>query len=215
MDAVKITDFGIATLAQEIMDHEIEANDDITKSTSGTVKGAIPFMAPEMMFRKVGQAIDSPADVWSLGAMMFLAMTGEKPFGVGFAAAAAVSKNEREPWPAFMTNDEQFKVLALELQELVERCLKYDPNERPTADEIVAEISLLCNFYSPRHRGKVYNMPNRYFGFLMSDNRQKSMFHRESVYGPNRAQTELQAVYSVSRGNPHPRAYPVLIQKQG
>ena len=214
LDAVKITDFGIATLAQEVMDHEIGENEDITKSTSGTVKGAIPFMAPEMMFRQEGQAIDSPADVWSLGAMMFLAMTGVKPFGVGFAAAAAVSRNERHPWPAFMTTDEQFKPLALELQGLVERCLTYDLTKRPTADQIVAEISLLCNFYSPRHYGTVNNMPNVYFGFLLAEAGSKSMFHRESVYGPNRAKAGLKVVYSLSNGNPHPRAFPVLVQKQ-
>ena len=112
LDAVKITDFGIATLAKEIMDEDMVANGDITKSTSGTVKGAIPYMAPEMMFRTKGQVIDCPADIWSLGAMMFYSLSGVLPFGEGLQAAVAVANGERAEWPRFMTNNRQFMSLS-------------------------------------------------------------------------------------------------------
>lgn len=213
LKAVKITDFGIATLAKEVMDKEILENVDITKSTSGTVKGAIPFMAPEMMFRKEGDVVDSPADIWALGAMLFYALTGKRPFGVGFSAAAAVAKNEREPWPNFMVSNPQFKPLALKLKRIVESCLVQDPSERPTANDIAMQVSDLCVFSSDRFMGSVNNMPNSYFGFISSFAGGKAMFHTESVYGPNKARDRSELVFSCSEGNPHPRAFPVLIKK--
>jgi hypothetical protein len=36
---------------------------NLTRSTSGTVKGALPFMAPEMLFRKAGEKVGQEADV--------------------------------------------------------------------------------------------------------------------------------------------------------
>ncbi|MCE4373556.1 serine/threonine-protein kinase [Xanthomonas hortorum] len=50
---LKITDFGIATLTEEVFD-EAAREGDITRSTSGTIRGALPYMAPEMMFRQPG-----------------------------------------------------------------------------------------------------------------------------------------------------------------
>ena len=50
---LKITDFGIATLTEEVFD-EAAKEGDLTRSTSGTIRGALPYMAPEMMFRKPG-----------------------------------------------------------------------------------------------------------------------------------------------------------------
>ena len=213
LSAVKITDFGIATLAQEILDQEIEGNSDITKSTSGTVKGAIPFMAPEMMFRKKGQAIDAPADIWSLGCLMFYALSGKHPFGVGMDAVLAIGNGERTEWPRFMTSDPQFRPVGEALQGIVESCLVSEPSDRPTANDLVHELSKLCVFSSSRLGGSIYNMPNAYFGFIANDKGGQTMFHRDSVYGPNRAKQSKRVVFSCSPGNPQDRAFPVLVQK--
>ncbi|MEP1579939.1 MAG: serine/threonine-protein kinase, partial [Lentilitoribacter sp.] len=156
LDAVKITDFGIATLAKEIVDQEFEENADITKSTSGTVKGAIPFMAPEMLFRKQGQSIDAPADIWSLGCMIFYACTGKHPFGVGMDAVLAIGNGDRLDWPNFMISNPQFKPVAEALQALVEQCLTPTPANRPTATDLALELSKLCVFSSPRFSGHIH-----------------------------------------------------------
>lgn len=211
LQAAKITDFGIATLTQEVLDHEIEANEDITKSMSGTVKGAIPYMAPEMMFRKAGQAIERPADIWSLGAIMFRALTGKNPFGVGLDAVVSISNDEREAWPNFMTSDPQFRPLSEALQKIVESCLQTKPLDRPSADDIVGEISRLCLFISERHFGTIINMPNRYYGFIDFMNGDRAMFHRESVYGPNQPAPSKGVIFARSEGYPRPRAFPVLV----
>ena len=43
-----------------------------------------------------------------------------------------------------MTANSQYKNLAEELQFIVEKCLEYNIADRPTADELVEEISNLC-----------------------------------------------------------------------
>ena len=63
---LKITDFGIATLTEEVLAQAAKEG-DLTRSTSGTIRGALPYMAPEMMFRSPGDHPGSEADIWSLG----------------------------------------------------------------------------------------------------------------------------------------------------
>jgi serine/threonine protein kinase, bacterial len=119
---LKITDFGIATLTEEVFAQAAKVG-DLTRSTSGTIRGALPYMAPEMMFRSPGVQPGREADIWSLGAMMFRILTGDYPFGVYLQAAVNVQNQKRAPWPEFMTHNPQYKPLAEQLQNLVERCL--------------------------------------------------------------------------------------------
>ena len=149
---LKITDFGIATLTEEVFAQAAKEG-DLTRSTSGTIRGALPYMAPEMMFRSPGDHPGSPADVWSLGAMMFKILTGDYPFGVYLEAAVNVKNQTRKQWPAFMTRNPQYKPLAEELQDIIERCLEYDTQGRPTADDLVSEFSKLCYINVHRTEG--------------------------------------------------------------
>ena len=213
LEAVKITDFGIATLTEEVFEEEIAKGGDLTKSKSGTVIGALPYMAPEMMFRRRGQSIGQPADIWSLGALMFHVLTGRYPFGVGLEAAANVKNQEVEPWPQFMTSNKQFSPLSSSLQELIECCIVSDPAKRPTADDLVRMCGDLCYFNGLRTEGNVQNMPARTFGFIASPRMGMTFFHSESVYGPNRPAVGVKAFYCSCAGNPHPRAHPVIIGK--
>jgi serine/threonine-protein kinase len=213
LDVVKITDFGIATLAKEIVDQEFEQNADITKSTSGTVKGAIPFMAPEMLFRKKGQSIEAPADIWSLGCMMFYACTGHHPFGVGMDAVLAIGNGERQPWSHFMTSNSQFTPVGQALQSLIESCLVSDPAKRPTADALSIELSKLCVFSSPRYVGTIHRQHNAAVYFIRNDHGGQTMLHRDSVFGPNRPAEGKRVVFSSFPGNPQQRAFPGLVQR--
>jgi len=213
LDAVKITDFGIATLAKEIVDQEFEENADITKSTSGTVKGAIPFMAPEMLFRKKGQVIDAPADIWSLGCMMFFACTGQHPFGVGMDAVLAIGNGELQPWPHFMTSNSQFQPVAEALQRLIVSCLNPDPLGRPTADDLSQELSKLCVFSSQRHSGVIHHQHNAAVFFINNDHGGETMLHRDSVFGSNRPAEGKRVVFSSFPGRPKERAFPILVER--
>jgi len=211
---LKITDFGIATLTAEIFDEILTKGGDMTNSTSGTVRGALPFMAPEMMFRKPGETTTAAVDIWSLGAMMFLLLTGEYPFGLNLDAAVNVKNRTRKEWPKFMLDKAQFRPLALKLQELVDSCLNYDPLARISAEELVLRCRDLCYLAVDREEGVVERLiQNGYSGFAKVQDR-SVFFSMESVYGPkNPNLTDNNICFSSFPGQPRHRAHPVLVLK--
>lgn len=210
---LKITDFGIATLTEEVFE-EAAKGGDITRSTSGTIKGALPFMAPEMMFRKPGEILGFPIDIWSLGAMMFKLLTGNYPFGVYLEAAVNVKNQDRESWPSFMTSNTQFAPLAKDLQQIVDSCLEYNPTSRPTAGQLVSSCENLCYLAVDRKIGTVHNIiQNGYSGFIYTNPFEKVFFSMESVYGQDRPDLgkNNQVCFSSFPGDPRNRAHPVVV----
>lgn len=209
---LKITDFGIATLTKKVFD-EAKKHGDLTNSTSGTVKGALPFMAPEMMFKIVGCDPGKPVDIWSLGALMFHLLTGEEPFGVYLEAAVNVKTKNRKDWPSFMVSKPQYKPLAQELQKIVELCLEYDAASRPTADQLVGLCQSLCYLAVDREDGEISNfIQNGYSGFA-NNAKGTVFFSMESVYGPIKPDLEenKKICFSSFPGHPRKRAHPVVV----
>lgn len=209
---LKITDFGIATLTAEVF-ADAAKDGDLTRSTSGTIRGALPFMAPEMMFRAPGDHPGPEADIWSLGAMMFKVMTGIYPFGVYLQAAVNVQTRNRAPWPSFMTNNAQYKPLAIALQSIVEACLSYDPEDRPTADDLVRQISGVCYINVHRSEGVINNLiQNGYSGFI-DEGADPVFFSMESVYGERRpaVRSNNRVCYSKFPGSPRHRGHPIVV----
>ena len=205
---VKISDFGIATLAEDVF-QDAAASGDITKSTSGTVKGALPYMSPEMMFRKAGDHPGKEADVWSLGAVMFHLLTGAVPFGVGFHAAVNVENGNRKAWPPFMTANFHFRGLSRELQELVESCLKKKPEDRPTAEGLVQALESVCFSDKPRVLGTVTGR-NGSQGWIRPDGGGKIFFHSDSLYSDGPVGENRRVSFTAFPGSPRSRAHPVV-----
>lgn len=207
-EEVKITDFGIATMADDLLlDELLNKGGDITRSTSGTIQGALPYMAPEMMFRKKGDPVGLEADIWALGAMTFRLLTGQYPFGEAMYVPLNVGQRKREPWPAFMTANVEFAQLAKSLQDIVEKCLTYDKKARPTARDIVRLAEDLCFFFSPRQSGDVFLLDGS-TGRINSAGT-TIFYHSNSVYG-HAPKKGGKVVFSYHPGAPHPRAHPVL-----
>ncbi|MFV1980547.1 MAG: protein kinase [Rhodothermia bacterium] len=116
---VKIPDFGLAKLT-----------DSTTHTQTGATFGTVAYMSPE---QANGEETDSASDIWSLGTVLFEALTGERPFPGEHASSVLYRILNTEPVG--------IDRLALEHGEptadLIRRCLDKDPSGRPTAREVL------------------------------------------------------------------------------
>src|SRR5271166_1654255 len=127
--------------------------------------------------------------------------------------AVNVKNQTRKPWPSFMTGNPQFAPLATSLQNIVDRCLTYNADERPTADQLVAEFSKLCYISVPRSEGNVTNLiQNGYSGFA-NDPDGGVFFRIESVYEVRKPSTakNRRVCYRRFPGNPRYRGHPIVV----
>lgn len=208
LSVVKITDFGIAKMAEEEL-AEAVAGGEKTITGSYTMMGALPYMSPEMVEdpRKAGKA----TDVWALGAVLFELMTGKKPFGTGLAAVPKIVAAKLPKKPTILSRGPQFRALNDELWIVMCKCLAKDATERPTADELVSACSELCYAVEPRRIGIIrdYRTGTGAWGFVTTNDGMDAFFHRASYYGTTPRVGERVA-FARFPGSPSPRAYPVL-----
>lgn len=121
-DLVKVLDFGVAKLA-------LEATPGAHAMTqAGQVLGTLAYMAPEQAIS--GAAVDGRTDIFGVGATLFHALSGVRPFdatepGVGRAPLERIA-----PW------------VNRELAAVIERALQRSPDARwANADEMAAALS--------------------------------------------------------------------------
>ena len=116
-DGPRIIDFGIS--------HSANAS-GLTRT--GWVTGSPGFMSPE---QAEGRPAGPAGDIFSLGSVLAFAATGREPFGAGTAPALLYRVVHTQP---------DTSALPPLIRPLVERCLAKDPQQRPTASQIVAEL---------------------------------------------------------------------------
>ncbi|MGW1538977.1 serine/threonine-protein kinase, partial [Streptomyces sp. NPDC002309] len=124
-DGPKVIDFGIS-----------RPSDSELRTETGKLIGTPPFMAPEQFRRprEVGPA----ADVFALGSVIVHAATGSGPFDSDSPYLVAYQVVHEE---ADLTG------VPRELVPLVARCLAKEPEDRPTPDELMAELRSLSASY--------------------------------------------------------------------
>jgi serine/threonine protein kinase len=175
---IKITDFGIAKMAEEEIGEAVEGGDEKSFASSRTALGAIPYMAPEVIEGKPEKA----SDIWSIGAMIYELLSGSKPFGAGFRAIPAIIEAKAPAEPPLLRVHPQFRPLGEAVFKLILVCLAKDPTSRPTADQLVLECEGLCYSTEPREFGVISRFDNRYWGFLSTSGSRDVFFHRDSFY---------------------------------
>ena len=84
-------------------------------------------MSPE---QAEGREVGPPSDIFSLGAVLAFAATGQGPFGTGSTPALVYRVVYSPP---------NLDHLPAEVRPLIERCLAKDPAQRPTAAQVLAE----------------------------------------------------------------------------
>ena len=116
-----VTDFGIARLAESKQ-----------LTATGQVLGTVHYMSPEQV---TGDAVDGRSDVYALGVVAFLALSGRFPFDSDTPSAVLVSHVMR-PTPRLLdvAPDVPSAIAAI-----VDRCLAKNPDDRFETSGALAE----------------------------------------------------------------------------
>jgi hypothetical protein len=117
-DGPRLIDFGIS--------RSLEAT---SLTRTGMVVGSPGFMSPE---QAEGRPVGPASDVFSLGAVLTFAATGEGPFGEGSTVALLYR---------VVTSEPNTQGVPAEIRPLIERCLAKNPGQRPTAAGLLAQLS--------------------------------------------------------------------------
>jgi serine/threonine protein kinase len=127
---VKVLDFGISKVA--------EFSDGLTKT--GTVLGTPDYMAPE---QARGDRVDGRADIYAVGAILYRALTGRKPFDGQDPMAILTAVLTQEPErPSTLEPS-----IPLSLELIVQRTMAKSPNERFSSMDALEQA--LAPFDSP------------------------------------------------------------------
>ena len=75
-DLVKVVDFGIAKVREGTLD----VGSGYANTRSGMIVGTPQYLSPEQAMGKQGDQIDGRADIYSLGIVLYVMLTGQLPF---------------------------------------------------------------------------------------------------------------------------------------
>jgi serine/threonine protein kinase len=117
-DGPRLIDFGISWAAW-------------ASTMPGWGFGSPRFMSPE---HALGDAIGPPSDIFSLGAVLTFAATGQGPFGSGSSAVLIYRVVNS---PAHLDSVPE------EVRGLVASCLAKHPEDRPTAGQVLSEVGAI------------------------------------------------------------------------
>lgn len=226
MSIIKLTDFGIAKLAESEIQVEMDKyeQDENTLTSSSTLLGAVPYLAPECWSNWPGAG--QPMDVWSLGAIACHLLLGKTPFGGGAQAIMKMAQMQHAglvslSQPSWFGKHPNTASLENELWNLILQCLQIDPGTRPTADTIVEICEAMCYSAGERRTGVINTYPLRYAngnkstsGFIVPDGAFNSLFfHGTDFYGELGPTAGQRVSFCAFAGVPKPRCAPVLLLK--
>lgn len=121
--APKVLDFGLARVIAGSSDETDGAGPTMSLTQAGTVMGTPAYMSPE---QATGNHGDHRSDIFSLGVMMYEALTGVRPFTGDNYVSVISSTLKDEPEPVSATNSEVPPLL----NRVVRRCLAKESRSR-------------------------------------------------------------------------------------
>ncbi|MGH3211954.1 MAG: serine/threonine-protein kinase, partial [Trebonia sp.] len=118
-DGPRVIDFGISLALERSM-----------MTATGMVMGSPGFMSPEQA--RGQREVGAPTDMFSFGAVLAFAATGNSPFGIGPTPALLYRVVNESP---------DLTAVPARLRPLIEACLVKDPSERPTPADVLDALS--------------------------------------------------------------------------
>ena len=123
--ARKVLDFGLAKLAERTggPDAETVTADERPQTEEGSVLGTVAYMSPE---QTEGKKVDARSDIFSFGSVLYEMATGRRAFQGDSKISTLSAILHKEPQPA----SEISPGVPLELEKIITRCLRKDPERR-------------------------------------------------------------------------------------
>ena len=133
---VKVLDFGIAKLLRsQENDAEVPTVDTLSKTVGRA--GTLPYMAPEQLR---GEEVDARTDIYALGATLYEAATGRRPFEGSTAEVLIGDIQHKAPRPPRELNSR----ITEDLGRIILKCLDKDPALRyQSAKELHVDLGRL------------------------------------------------------------------------
>ncbi|KAI1416037.1 kinase-like protein [Hypoxylon sp. FL1857] len=117
----------------------------------------MPYRAPELFDVKTGTVIDTKVDIWSLGCTLYACLVGKSPFEMrsdetgGSLSMCVLGGDWRFPdesprgqkkgkAPAGSSAGREEGAISEPIKEVVRKCLRVEPSERPDIDELITEV---------------------------------------------------------------------------
>ena len=120
---VKILDFGLAAIRDQVSSEAETGTLTPAGTTPGSVMGTVGYMAPEQV---KGQAADARSDIFALGCVLYETLSGQRAFARDSAieTMAAILKEESPPLSGSGV------AVPVELERTIRRCLEKRPEAR-------------------------------------------------------------------------------------
>ncbi|KAI1281059.1 serine/threonine protein kinase/TGF-beta stimulated factor [Xylaria sp. FL0933] len=145
MDLGSIADSPIAITSRSLA---------IATQDTAAEHSTMPYRAPELFDVKTGTIIDTKVDIWSLGCTLYACLVGKSPFEMrsdetgGTLSMCVLGGDWRFPDEgpqrqkkgknAIGANQStESGVISEPIKEIVRKCLKIEPSERPDIDELI------------------------------------------------------------------------------
>ena len=117
---VKVLDFGLAKLRDDLAIARAGVEVTRTGTTPGLVMGTVGYMSPE---QAQGRPVDQRTDIFSFGCMLYEIAAGSRPFG-GRSAVDTLHQIVHSDPPPLASH------VPVELQRIVQKCLHKGPDDR-------------------------------------------------------------------------------------
>jgi serine/threonine protein kinase len=183
----KVIDFGIARAFESTSQH----------TRTGQLVGTVAYMSPERFEAEPGTPLTPAADIFAWGSVVGYAATGRAPF-----------EGESPPVTAsrILTGVPNLNGMTDPLLKLVEMALAKDPEDRPTARELL-DLLLTAGAWSRPGRTPTVDLE---LAQVVGDRRQGSRAHRQE---PVRVRGHVAALSGATTAPPRPAPQSVPPQR--
>lgn len=142
----KLLDFGLARSASPTASIATLTGSAVPQAPvteEGTIVGTFQYMSPEQI---EGKELDARSDIFSLGAVLYEMVTGQRAFEGKSQLSVASAILEKEPAPISGITP----VIPRNLEHIIRRCLAKDPDERwQSARDLALELTAVRPDDSP------------------------------------------------------------------